>query len=76
MCKRIAADGEPFPTVKPNELRHSCASLLADMGVMHEQIADLLGHSSTEMLEQTYRHRLRAVQSIAVDADWVKASGS
>ena len=34
--------------VSPNELRHSCASLLADMGVMNEAIADLLGHRRLE----------------------------
>jgi len=62
------------PTVKPNELRHSCASLLADMGVMNEQIADLLGHTTTEMVDQTYRHRLRRVVSIAAEADWTQSS--
>lgn len=61
------------PRVAPNELRHSCASLLADMGVMNESIADLLGHTTTRMVDTTYRHRLRPVVSIAVQADWTTA---
>jgi integrase len=57
--------------VTPNELRHSCASLLADMGVANEEIADLLGHTTTRMVDQTYRHRLRPTVDVAVTADWV-----
>jgi len=45
----------------PYELRHSAASLLSDNGVPIEVLADLLGHSSTQMLEQVYRHRIRKV---------------
>lgn len=57
----------------PNELRHSCASLLSDSGVSNEQIADLLGHTTTRMVDSTYRHRLRPVVSIAAttEADWL-----
>ncbi len=52
-----AAGVEPVP---PNGLdRHSAASLLADAGVPLPHIADLLGHASTRMLEQRYRHRVR-----------------
>jgi integrase len=52
------AGGEP---VSPNELgRHSAASLLYDAGMSLAAIADLLGHSSTRMLEAHYRHRVRA----------------
>jgi integrase len=47
--------------VSPNELgRHTAASLLYDAGMSLEAIADLLGHSSTRMLEAHYRHRVRA----------------
>lgn len=42
----------------PNELRHSCASMLAYLGTPYEQIAALLGHTTTRMIEQTYGHRL------------------
>ncbi len=48
------------PDVSPNELaRHSAASLLYDASVPLDVIADLLGHASTRMLEQHYRHRIR-----------------
>lgn len=63
------------PAIKPNELRHSCASLLSDLGVPNESIADLLGHTTTRMVDTTYRHRLRPVVSVAADADWTIKSG-
>ena len=43
----------------PNELRHSAASLLSAAGVPLEVIADVLGHASTRMLEQHYRHQVK-----------------
>lgn len=43
----------------PNELRHSAASLLSAAGVPLEHVADLLGHTNTRMLEQTYRHAVQ-----------------
>ncbi len=42
----------------PYELRHSATSLLSDAGVSIEEIADLLGHANTSMVEQVYRHRV------------------
>jgi len=59
VCRRAEV-----PVIKPNELRHSCASLLSDEGVPNELIADLLGHTTTRMVDETYRHRLRPVVSI------------
>ena len=44
-----------------NELRHSAASLMSAAGVPLEVIADVLGHTSTRMLEKHYRHRTRPV---------------
>jgi len=38
------------------------------------RIADLLGHTTTRMVDQTYRHRLTAVIDVAAKADWVTAS--
>lgn len=61
---------DPFPAVRPNELRHSCASYLSDQGVSNEVIADVLGHTSTRMVDQTYRHRLRPVVDITATVDW------
>lgn len=47
--------------VSPNELgRHTAASLLYDAGMNLDEIAELLGHKSTRMLEAHYRHRVRA----------------
>ena len=62
------------PVMLPNELRHSCASLLSDMGVSNDRIADLLGHTTTRMVDQHYRHRLRDVVSVAADSDWTASS--
>ena len=45
--------------ITPYELRHTAASLLSDAGVPIEVLADLLGHTTTTMLEQVYRHRVR-----------------
>lgn len=59
------------PAVRPNELRHSCASLLSDAGVPNVQIADLLGHASTRMVDQTYRHRLRPLVDVAARTEWL-----
>jgi integrase len=65
-----ACDRAGVPRVTPNELRHSCASLLADEGVPHESIAALLGHTSTRMVEATYLHRLRPTIDVAARASW------
>lgn len=45
----------------PRELRHSFVSLLSDGGVPIEQIARLVGHSSTSTTERVYRHQIRPV---------------
>jgi integrase len=66
LCKTAGID----PVIRPHELRHTAASLLSAQGVPHQQIADLLGHDSTQMLDRVYRHRLRAVQSAAVNLDF------
>jgi integrase len=50
----------------PNELRHSAASLLSAAGVPLEQVADLLGHTNTRMLENTYRHAVQPSMCAAV----------
>ena len=40
----------------PNELRHTAASLLSAEGVPLEYIGDVMGHESTRMTSQVYRH--------------------
>ena len=73
ICQRAGVHVEENGThrpPRPNELRHSCASLLSDEGVPNELIADLLGHTTTRMVDETYRHRLRPTVSVARDVNW------
>jgi integrase len=49
-----AAGIEP---VRPVELRHTCATRLANAGLPAHQVADVLGHRTTRMVDQYYRHR-------------------
>ena len=57
LCKNVGI----APAIAPNELRHSCASLLRHRGVPDTQIADLLGHRDTGMLNKHYGHRVTPV---------------
>lgn len=45
----------------PRELRHSFVSLLSDNGIPIEEIAQLVGHSSTAVTELVYRQQIRPV---------------
>jgi len=54
----------------PYELRHTAASLYSAAGVAHEQIADLYGLTSTRMIEDRYRHRLRPTVDVARVINW------
>ena len=45
----------------PRELRHSFVSLLSDDGIPIEQIARLVGHTSTSVTETVYRQQIRPV---------------
>jgi integrase len=57
---KVCADAG-LPVVSPNELRHTGASIMLDQGMTLEQVAKVLGHNSTRMLERHYRHRIRPV---------------
>ncbi len=50
----------------PDELRHSAASLLSTAGVPLEEVADVLGHTSTRVTSRVYRHRTTSVVEAAV----------
>jgi integrase len=50
----------------PHELRHSCVSLLSHAGVPLEEVADLVGHASTRMTSEIYRHQVSPTVSAAV----------
>jgi integrase len=60
--------------VDPYTLRHTCASWLAQAGVSSDEIADILGHSSTRMVS-VYRH-LRPGVHDRVRAAWALEQGS
>jgi integrase len=54
--------------ITPNELRHTAATHMADAGLPPHQVADILGHASTRMLDEVYRHRpalIRGAETIA-----------
>jgi len=51
----------------PRELRHTFVSIVSDQGVLLEEIARLVGHSSTATTERVYRHELRPVISTGAD---------
>ncbi|MDP9074572.1 MAG: site-specific integrase [Actinomycetota bacterium] len=42
----------------PHELRHSAVSLLSAAGVREEDVADVVGHVTTRMTHQVYRHQV------------------
>ena len=54
----------------PYELRHTAASVYSAAGVANEQIADLYGLTSTRMIEDRYRHRLRPTVDVARVVNW------
>lgn len=67
-CKR--AD---VPVIRPNELRHTCATLLANEGVADEDIAALLGHVDTRMTRAVYTEgRERPVVDVGAQAAWAQ----
>lgn len=51
-CTRAGVD-----RITPNELRHTAATRWADSGLPPHHVADLLGHRSTRMVDEVYRHR-------------------
>lgn len=51
--------------IRPNELRHSASTLLADQLPL-VAVADILGHTSTKMLERHYRHRPAVIATVEV----------
>lgn len=67
---RRVLDRAQVSKVTPNELRHTASTLMYDAGVSRDAIADVLGHTSTRMLDKTYRHRTgRAIEDAAIVMD-------
>lgn len=52
--------------LRPYDLRHTCASLLADAGVPLERIADFLGHDGIRMARTIYVHALSPTVDVGV----------
>jgi integrase len=63
----MARDAEISGKVTPYDLRHTATSLLSAAGVGSELLADLLGHTSTRMVERFYRHPTTPTISVAAD---------
>jgi integrase len=53
---------------RPNELRHSAVSLLSAAGVRLEDVADVVGHVTTRMTSQVYRHQVTPTISAGKEA--------
>jgi integrase len=64
---RLAALGELPADVTPNTLRHSFASLAADLGYSEPTIAALVGHKG-QSITSRYVHTADAVLLAAADA--------
>lgn len=56
-----------LPKVTTHDLRHSAATIMFRQGVPIEAIADILGHSTTRVTADLYRHRVPEVQRSAID---------
>lgn len=63
---RRAREAAEMPTVRFHDLRHSCASLLVNMGVPLEVIRDILGHTTVKTTER-YAHLETSAQREALD---------
>jgi integrase len=64
LCTEVADEAE-VGHVTPYDLRHTATSLLSEAGVRNEELADLLGHVDTRMVERHYRHRLSSSVGVA-----------
>jgi hypothetical protein len=67
MWLRIAKLGDLPADITPHVLRHSFASLAADLGYNEPTIASLLGHK-THSITSRYVHSADAVLLVAADA--------
>lgn len=63
---RRAREAAGMPEVRFHDLRHSCASLLVNMGVPLEVIRDILGHTTVKTTER-YAHLETSAQREALD---------
>jgi integrase len=64
----VASAGLVAKEWTPREMRHSFVSLLSDDGMPIEQIARLVGHTSTSVTETVYRLQIRPVMIEGAEA--------
>ena len=57
-----------LPKIKLHDLRHSHASLLIDLGISYQAVADRLGHANSEMVIKTYSHLFLNRRSELIDS--------
>lgn len=62
--------------LRPYDLRHSCASLMAAAGVPLEHVADVLGHDGLRMARLVYTHALSPTIGAAAAPMGTALSGS
>jgi integrase len=65
--KKVCDDAGIGSDWTPRELRHTFVSIMSQQGVPVEEIAHLVGHSSTSTTETVYRKELRPVISTGAE---------
>ncbi|HET6919688.1 MAG TPA: site-specific integrase [Jiangellaceae bacterium] len=65
LCKRAGVR-----SIRPHDLRHTCASLLLAQGVPARVVMDILGHSQIAVTMDIYSHVLPTMQDDA--AEWME----
>ena len=65
--KKICEDAQIGEDWTPRELRHTFVSIMSEQGVPIEEIARLVGHSTTSTTEAVYRKELRPVISTGAE---------
>ena len=65
--KKICKDAQIGEDWTPRELRHTFVSIMSEQGVPVEEIARLVGHSTTSTTETVYRKELRPVISAGAE---------
>jgi integrase len=58
-----------LPRVTPHELRHTASELMLVSGMSPREVADVLGHTTDELVQTTYRHRGEVVHASALAPD-------
>jgi integrase len=65
--RKVCEDAEIGPNWTPRELRHTFVSIMSEQGVPVEEIARLVGHSTSATTEAVYRRELRPVISVGAE---------